>query len=318
VARIRHWALGLAASLLLAACDLTQQAPEATGHSEPPRNRPVQPQGDAGNGHAAQTAVPADRAGGRLLVSWNLEWFMDPEHGPVDDVRQLNGARMALGALGAELIALQEIATPAALQALLAALPGYDGVLSSYEWPQRLALVFRAPLQLQEVREVDGLDAVGRPPLEVSLRDERDGSELIAIVVHAKAFADESSWERRARFAAGLHAYLVEQHPGGRVLIAGDFNDQLLSSTVTGRASPYAVFVDDPRFLTPTAELERSGEDGSTARGGALLDHIVLGAALGSELIPGSADVLRGELLARDPSLSATVSDHFPVALRLR
>jgi endonuclease/exonuclease/phosphatase family metal-dependent hydrolase len=251
-------------------------------------------------------------------LSWNLEWFMDAERGPVDDVRQLNGARAALAALGADLIALQEIGSPAALQALLAGLPGYEGVLSSYDWPQRLALVFRAPLQLQAVREIQGLDAVGRPPLEVRLYDERDGSELIAVVVHAKAFADESSWERRARFATGLHAYLLRAHPGAPVILAGDFNDQLLSSTVAGRASPYAAFAQDARFLTPTAELERAGEPGSTARGGALLDHIVLGAALGSRLVPGSADVLRGELLARDPSLSATVSDHFPVALRLR
>jgi endonuclease/exonuclease/phosphatase family metal-dependent hydrolase len=318
MARSAHHAWPWLAWLLLTACDLTPDAPEVARRSEPPRGRPVHLRGDAGNGDLAATAVPADRVGERLLVSWNLEWFMDAEHGPVDDVRQLNGARMALGALGAELIALQEIATPAALQALLAALPGYEGVLSSYEWPQRLALVFRAPLQLRAVREIEGLDAAGRPPLEVRLRDQRDGSELIAIVVHAKAFADESSWQRRARFAAGLHAYLIEQHAGARVIVAGDFNDQLLSSTLTDRASPYAVFVDDDRFLTPTAELEGSGEHGSTARGGALLDHILLGAALGSELVPGSADVLRTELLARDPSLSATVSDHFPVALRLR
>jgi len=318
MARIPHHAFPWLAAFLLVACDLTPQAPELPERSHRPRALPAEPARDAGHDDGATTAVPADRDGELLLLSWNLEWFMDAEHGPIDDVRQLNGARAALGALGADLIALQEIAGPAALQALLAGLPGYDGVLSSYEWPQRLALVFRAPLQLQAVRELDGLDAVGRPPLEVGLRDARDGSELIAIVVHAKAFADESSWERRARFAAGLHAYLTRQHPGARVIVAGDFNDQLLGSTVAGRASPYAVFVDDPRFLTPTAELERAGEEGSTARGGALLDHIVLGAQLGSELVPGSADVLRGELLARDPSLSATVSDHFPVALRLR
>jgi endonuclease/exonuclease/phosphatase family metal-dependent hydrolase len=310
-ARTLGWVCAYAA--LLAGCELVPAAPEPR---EPVRV-PVQ-LGGAGGGDVEQKAVPAGQRGGIALLSWNLEWFMDAERGPVDDVRQLNGARAALTALAPDLIALQEIGSPAALAALLAALPGYAGVLSSYDFPQRLALVFHPPFALRAVREIAGLDDAGRPPLEVTLEDERDGGELIAIVVHAKAYADASSWQRRARFAAGLHAYVVREHSDARVLIAGDFNDQLLSSTATGRASPYAAFVSDPRFLTPTAELERAGTEGSTAQGGALLDHIVLGAALEAQLLPGSADVLREELLARDPSLSATVSDHFPVALRLR
>src|SRR5262245_38010458 len=131
-------ALAWLAALLLLACNLVPEPPE---RREPVRV-PVQ-LGGAGGGApgTAPTAVPADRDE-LAVLSWNLEWFMDAEHGPVDDVRQLNGARAALAALAPDLIALQEIGSPAALAALLAGLPGYAGVLSSYDWPQRLALVF--------------------------------------------------------------------------------------------------------------------------------------------------------------------------------
>lgn len=307
----------LCVAFWLSACELVPEVPEGRGRaSAEPIRVPVQ-RGVAGDGGARLTAVPADRDGEIAVLSWNLEWFMDPEHGPVDDVRQLNGARGALAALDADLIALQEIGSPAALAALLDGLPGYAGVLSSYDFPQRLALLYRAPFALRSVRELEGFDDAGRPPLEVELEDTRDGSAWLAIVLHAKAYAEVESWQRRVRFADGLHAYLARRHTGARVLIAGDFNDQLFSSTVPGHMSPYASFTADPAFATPTEALERSGE-GSTARGEALLDHIVLSAALAQRLVPDSADVLRGELLARDPSLSATVSDHFPVALRLR
>jgi endonuclease/exonuclease/phosphatase family metal-dependent hydrolase len=304
-------------STLTAACELVPSVPDDRSGSVPKGRSASLGAGGGSGGALAGTAVGADQRMQLRVLSWNLEWFMEPEHGPADEDRQLNGARAALQAIGADLLALQEVSSPDALGALLASMPGYQGVLSSYDYPQRLALVFHAPLSLRGVAEIAGLDAAGRPPLEVALRDERDGSELWVVVVHAKAFDDASSWERRARFADGLHAYLAREHAGQRLIVAGDFNDGLLRSTVAGHDSPYAVFTSDPAYVEPTLELERAGE-GSTAQGGALLDHVVLSAALAASAVPGSADVLREEMLARNPSFSATVSDHFPVLLRVQ
>ena len=313
--RRKQLALLTGACALLTACELVPSVPGDRAAAVPAAT-PVASGGTGGM--QAGTALLADRRPELQVMSWNLEWFMDPEHGPADEDRQLNGARAALSQVGADLIALQEVSSPAALAALLEALPGYQGVLSSYDYPQRLALVFHAPLALRSVSEIAGLDAAGRPPLEVALRDERDGGELLMVVVHAKAFDDASNWQRRARFADGLHAYLASAHAGARVIVAGDFNDGLLRSTTSGHGSPYQVFTQDPAWVAPTIELERAGDEGSTAQGGALLDHIVLAAVLAAGLVPGSADVLREEMLARNPSFSATVSDHFPVVLRLR
>jgi endonuclease/exonuclease/phosphatase family metal-dependent hydrolase len=314
----RPLALLALASTLIAACELVPSVPDDRSGSVP-ADRSNASFGAGGTGDAlAGTAVGADRRAPLRVLTWNLEWFMEPEHGPADEDRQLNGARDALQAIGADLLALQEVSSPQALAALLATMPGYQGVLSSYDYPQRLALVFHAPLSLRGVSEIAGLDAAGRPPLEVALRDERDGSELLVVVVHAKAFADASSWERRARFADGLHAYLARERADQRLIIAGDFNDGLLRSTVAGHDSPYAVFTADPAYVEPTLELERAGDGGSTAQGGALLDHIVLSAALAASAVAGSADVLREEMLARNPSFSATISDHFPVVLRMQ
>jgi endonuclease/exonuclease/phosphatase family metal-dependent hydrolase len=308
----------LALTSTLIACELVPSVPDDRSGSVPTDRAASMGVGGGMGDALAGTAVGADQRVPLRVLTWNLEWFMEPEHGPADEDRQLNGARDALQAIAADLLALQEVSSPDALTALLAGLPGYQGVLSSYDYPQRLALVFHPPLSLRGVVEIAGLDAAGRPPLEVALRDERDGSELLVVVVHAKAFADASSWERRARFADGLHAYLAREHAGQRLIVAGDFNDGLSRSTVPGHDSPYAVFTADPAYVEPTLELERAGDEGSTAQGGALLDHIVISAALAPSAVPGSADVLREEMLARNPSFSATVSDHFPVLLRMR
>src|SRR5690349_5890596 len=108
MARYPVW-LGLCAALV--ACDLGLDAPAPP---EPPA--PARSGGAGGGDDEAATAVPADRAE-LTVLSWNLEWFMDPEHGPADEDRQLNGARAALAGIGADVMALQEIGSPAALSA---------------------------------------------------------------------------------------------------------------------------------------------------------------------------------------------------------
>ena len=216
----------------------------------------------------------------------------------------------------ASLIALQEVSTAEGYAALLAALPGHAGVITRFEWPQQLVLLYRtAQFELISAANVEGLPDAGRAPLDVRLRAVPDGAELRVIVVHAKAGGRDGDWLAREGLALGLADHLAEGRDRDALIILGDFNDRLTGSIAAGRPSPYAVFIGDPGYAAPTARLESAGEP-STAWG-QTIDHIVVGAALAGRLNPDAANVLRDELLPMNPRLLEEVSDHLPVTLRL-
>src|SRR5262245_27614602 len=117
---------------------------------------------DAKDGSGSPQDDPAEVAPAQLgalaVLTWNLEWFQDPEHGPTDERRQLEGAQAVLASTGANLIALQEDSSAAGYAALLDSLPDYAGVITTFEWPQQLALLYRAAqFELVSTANVSGL-----------------------------------------------------------------------------------------------------------------------------------------------------------------
>jgi endonuclease/exonuclease/phosphatase family metal-dependent hydrolase len=307
----RALALAIAAGLAL------QGAPACNGEQEFAirRKRGSTGQAGAADGDALRPGDGAAlaAAGELALLTWNIEWFQDPERGPADDARQLEAVQGVLAQARADLAGLQEISVPARLAALLEHMPQYALAVSSYEWPQQTALLYRpAHFELVAARVVAGLDDAGRPPLEVELVA-ADGSALTVIVVHAKAGGDDASWQRRARFAEGLERHLDALL--GPVIVLGDFNDGFTRSIAAGRPSPYARFSAGSGYGAPTAALE-GGAERSTVWG-ETVDHILLSDGLAARIDPQSVDVLRDELLARDPRFWDDVSDHAPVVARL-
>lgn len=275
---------------------------------------------DPGSHDASSAEPPADGPASGLpafsALTWNLEWFQDPERGPLDDARQFEGALAVLSRLDASLLALQEISDRARFAELLAALPDYAAVITEFEWPQQLALLYRTDVfELTGTEAIEGLPDAGRPPLAVELRALAGGAPLLTVVVHAKAGGRASDWQTREGFARGLHAALAARRDGLGLIVLGDLNDGLGTSIVAGRPSPYAVFVADPSYATPTAALE-GGREASTAWG-KTIDHVLVGAELAPQLREDSADVLRDELISQQPDLLDSVSDHLPVLLRL-
>ena len=282
------------------------------------RGRAPRPElaGAAGHAATAQGEPAASTLAQDLaLLTWNIEWFQDPERGPVDDARQFEAVLGVLAQARPSLAGLQEIAVPERLDELVDRLPGYALVISGYEWPQQTALLYRTEeFQPVAAQTIAGLDDAGRPPLEVELTG-RDGSALTVIVVHAKAGANMPSWERRERFAVGLKQHLDARPTGRPVIVLGDFNDGFARSIVAGQSSPYARFLGASGYVAPTAALE-GGPEPSTVWGDTV-DHVLLSGDLAARVQSGTADVLRDELLARTPSFFDEVSDHVPVVLRL-
>jgi len=246
------------------------------------------------------------------IATWNLAWFGDPERGPSDDALQLERVVTILGQLDADLIALQEVASPDAFAEVRTRLPGYGGVLSDHAWPQQLGLLYRSErLRLLEVQSIEGLDDAGRPPLWLRVGQQRGFEPIEVVVLHAKAGTLEADWRARNRLAGGLHDALAgRSDAAGRSIILGDFNDQLGASLVEGFDSPYAALIAS--WSAPTAVLESSPVD-ATSVWGAVLDHVLVGKDLGDGA--ASADALGDRLLWSYPDYAETVSDHFPVVV---
>ena len=252
------------------------------------------------------------------VLTWNLDWFQDPSEGPSDDDAQYAAVRDVLRQHAATLMALQEVASEAAFERLLQDLPSYAGALSGYEWKQRTALLWdRARFELACAHAVSGFSDAGRPPLELLLHDKHDDTQLLVVVIHAKAQSDARSYQERQQLASALADYLAAEHPALPTIVLGDFNDELKGSITAGQDTPYLPFTEDPRYATPTLLLNHGVAGEASYATGSTLDHIVLSRELGARVQAGSVNVLRDELLADEPSFTTRVSDHFPVILTI-
>lgn len=310
--------LGAPVLLILAAGCSPSDAP-------PPRPDP------AGPGSAA---IPAWGSEATFEVgTWNVDWFGDSGNGPGDEALQLRGLREVIGAAAVDLWALQEVVDPAAFDELVAALPGYEGliaddpaVVGGPEWyrdfgdrEQKLALIWRTEeVEVVAARVVlteENHAFAGRPPVELELRLDPDGASIEAVVVllHAKASADEESRARRQRGAEALHRHLAATWPTRPVWVLGDFNDDVDTSIVRGAASPYRVFVEAEDWSFATSTLSEQGVS-STVGYADVIDHHLLSDEAAAWYVGGSAEAWRVDRWIDD--FGRTTTDHYPVFTR--
>lgn len=267
------------------------------------------------------------------VATWNIEWFGDAGNGPDDEALQLAGARDAIAGTDFDVWGLEEIASAGAFHALVAQLPGYAGVVAndpvvaggaaSYGvGEQKPALIYKTSLaslvSARVILTASDFDFAGRPPLEVRLSVTLNGvtEDRIFIVLHMKAFADAASWQRRKNAAVALKGLLDASYPVHRVIVLGDWNDDLDTSIVPGLATPYAIFNDDPaRYTFTTRPLTDAGVTTTCAHADAV-DHQLVTNELGADPVAGSVEAY--ELDLQIPSYCATTSDHFPALVRYR
>lgn len=277
--------------------------------------RPVAPATDTHSATAG--AFPDDITPARAplrVMTWNVEWLGDPDHGPNDEALQERGVVALLDRWHPDLVALQEVSDAQVLARLTERIAGMHGVIAQAPTPQKLALLHSAArFEVEALEEIAGLDDAGRPPLYVTLRDRTGGANLHVVVIHAKAGRDAADWQRRRAFADGLARTLARQPAGASLILLGDFNDRIGDdSIVAGFDSPYASLFAEGGHATPTADL-----GASSTSWGAIVDHIVVGNALAPSIEEASVQVVREEALAHAPDFLDQVSDHFPVTLEL-
>jgi endonuclease/exonuclease/phosphatase family metal-dependent hydrolase len=277
-------------------------------------------------------SVPAKGAPSTLDIgSWNLEWFGDTINGPSNEGLQLTNARDIINGMDLDILGVEEIVSVSQFNQLKSQLAGYAGFLandatvtsgSTYysSAEQKVGLLYKSSVATVQSAKIilTGYDYqfAGRPPLEVAMNVTVNGtsSNIIVIVLHAKALGDGASYSRRQNASNALKSYLDSTYPTQKVFVIGDFNDDVDTSITSGMQSPYKNFVDDVAdYSFPTRALTLAG-DHSTATHSNMLDHHLFTNDVQPLYLPGSAEVYYMEPYV--PSYSTTTSDHYPVITR--
>jgi endonuclease/exonuclease/phosphatase family metal-dependent hydrolase len=247
------------------------------------------------------------------VATWNIENFPKADDTP-ERVASL------IQSLDLDLVALEEIASEEAFFRLLAALPGYRGVLSTHAYfddsYQKLAFLYRASaLAAGESRllfEDDG-GPFPRPPLEVRFRAPGN-FDFVAIALHLKAGIGDDDRDRRREAIARLaeHADDLVHTVDSDIVMLGDYNEVVTSEAGQSAFAAIRDRADD--FVIATEAIAQKGSY-SFVPSGKLIDHVVLTTTLAQEVVGGTHVPALDHMLS---NYEDTVSDHLPVIVPLR
>ncbi len=255
------------------------------------------------------------------VATWNLEWFGDATsgNGPSDETTQFNNVKNLLNQTEFDIIGVQEMSNDLAYTNLSTALNSkYETYISDISQTQKMAIYWRKsmfsliPLLTQSIITNQNYAFASRPPLQVALKTigGTKTDTLFMIVIHMKAFSDQTSYDRRKNASVYLKSYLEANLVGKKWLVVGDWNDDLNGSTFNSLESPYKNFLD-ANYIFPSKELTDAGKK-SYAFGSVMLDHILQSKTLDSFYYTGSAKVF-DNASSFVSNFSNNTSDHFPV-----
>ena len=267
------------------------------------------------------------------IGEWNIEWFGSTGNGPTNEALQLANVRDVIRGADLDLWGLEEVVSQAQFDQLKAQLTGYDGFLASDarvsggssfygSSEQKVGVLYKSSVitvrSARLILTANDADFGGRPPLELEATATINGvsTDIAFIVLHAKALADSSSYQRRVAGAGALKAYLDTSKPGASVITVGDINDDLDVSIYNNLASPYQSFVaDTARYVTPTKVFSDTNQK-TTVSNAQAIDHHILTNEVAPLYVAGSAEIFRVDSYIS--SYGSTTSDHYPTLTRYK
>ena len=260
-------------------------------------------------------------------VTWNIQWYGDGDgqNGPSDENQQTENIIRVTDSLKADLYAFQEIYDQQALNNITENMSEYRGFVADHiSWVQKTAFVYNTnsidSVSVGAITEGQSeyAWANGRYPLyfEFTYTYENASMDFYAIVIHAKAFDDEESYQRRKSAAQDLYDYLTANKPDANIIFLGDYNDDVDVSIYEDNGdpaeTPYQPFVEnDNHFQVVSKALSDEGKS-STVSYPDMIDHITMSNELYSFYVDQSATVFQFE---NDfiSNYGSTTSDHYPV-----
>jgi endonuclease/exonuclease/phosphatase family metal-dependent hydrolase len=267
------------------------------------------------------------------IGEWNLEWFGSTSNGPTNESLQLSNVRDVIGGADLDLWGLEEVVSQTQFDQLKAGLPGYDGFLASdarvtsgsayySSSEQKVGVLFKSSVitvkAAQLILTASDYDFAGRPPLEVQATATINGvsTDLVFIVMHAKAMADSTSYQRRVNASNALKSYLDSTRATARVIVVGDYNDDLDVSIYNNLTSPYQNFVSDTAdYATPTKAFSDAGLN-TTVSNAQAIDHHIISNEVAPLYVAGSAEVYRVDSYISN--YGTTTTDHYPTLTKYK
>ena len=318
----RALAAAAALAFVLAGCERSATAPVAPAR--------------AFAGAPSFATVPAQGTAGTLdFATWNIEWFGDAANGPTNEALQQSNVRDVIAGADADIWGLEEVVSKSAFDTLVARLPGYAGILANdssvvngpqyysdfSNTEQKVALVWKTSVATLRGAKIiltaSDYDFAGRPPMEVQLTTTLNGvtQDLVVIVLHMKSGADATSWQRRQNAGNALKSYLDTTYPTQKVIVLGDWNDDVDTSILAGSPTPYASIVaDSARYRYPLKALSDAGQTSEVNYAGSLIDQHLVTNELLADYVAGSGEVFRADQYVT--SYCTTTSDHYPTITR--
>lgn len=271
------------------------------------------------------------------IACWNVEWFGDATtgNGPNNEPLQYANVKSVLLNTDIDVWGLAEVSNMNTFNTLIAEMVGYSGVESSYSQTQKTALIWKKSMfdllsyvNISDPTEPNFSNAfAGRSPLEVVLVSKGNPVKdtIYFYVVHLKANSsgdNQPNYNRRQDASRYLKKYLDNNRKNKKVVVLGDWNDDVDASVVKVSGSyletPFANLINDSAnyFFTSRA-LSFAGETSyPNFNPKNMIDHILNTKALvDSFYVRNSAMVLK-QLSSQVTSYTGTTSDHFPVLSR--
>jgi endonuclease/exonuclease/phosphatase family metal-dependent hydrolase len=269
-----------------------------------------------------QTVTPVGGDATFDVAAWNIENLTNSDPQMANAVATMQQAQV-------DLWSIEEITSPAVFSVLLSRLgDSWAGQLST---SQNVYTAFYYRKDVVSIRTAKTIlspdfdfEFAGRPPLlmdiDVTLPDTT--TRVTVVSLHMKCCSDLTSLSRREAAAVALKNRLDFLHGSERIIVMGDFNDEVDRSITFGRDSPYKPFVADPnyRFLIQDGNVGTWCGNSSSCRTGSTIDNILISSELETSgtasrqfaLVPGSADRY-SSLLTELPNFVFSTSDHLPV-----
>lgn len=266
-------------------------------------------------------------------VTWNLEWFGSTGSGPSNEtIQRINAARV-IDELKPDLIGLQEVRDEAALQSLadrLSQIHGlnYDVYVPTHITGQQKMVYLLKTGAFQVLQEgawdsdegFSSFDWASRFPyvMLVNYTNQMGNTTRIRLInIHAKAFSDEQSYNRRKDAADDLHFYISNNRNSERIIFLGDYNDDVDVSIFNNQQTPYRRFVQDPADFNILSGQLSAENRRSTVGFSEMIHHITITNELEEELTGTDVFVHNPESYIGS-SYGNNTSDHYPVVADLK
>jgi endonuclease/exonuclease/phosphatase family metal-dependent hydrolase len=247
------------------------------------------------------------------IVTFNVEGF------PKADNTSVTALAALIKTIDPDVVALQEVASETDFNRLVKLLTGWKGYFNpAYNNDWNLSYLVKNS-EIETFKSFDKLlftsDAAAFPraPYEIKLEHKPSSMVFFLINIHLKCCDGTDNLNSRTSASVKLKNYIDTSRPKDAVIVLGDFNDEISSSSAT--ENPFLNFINDPAGY--------AFADMAIAKGNALwwsypsypshIDHILVT----NELFSSVDTTMVIKVSPCYPDYEANISDHRPVEVKI-